>query len=1029
MITPTDTSEKGFQKHILKALHEENAFEISHSDDFDREFCLNRNQLFRFLEETQLDIFQYIQQKGERTFLARLDKRIKEKGIIEVLRKGIKLNDKTIMVFYKQPNSLYNMRDKKRFDANIFSVTEELIYTDNNRNRLDLTVFVNGLPILTTELKNAFTHQAVKDAIKQYKEDRNPKDKIFNKGRCMVHFAADTQNVFMTGSLAKDKTAFFPFNKGLNEGKPHPPFGAGNPADPEGIKTRYLWKEILTKTCLSNIIEKFAALIEKKDEETGKEETIQIFPRYHQLMVVQQMLHHAKTNGVGHRYLVQHSAGSGKSNSITWLAHQLTSLYDERGETPLFDSIVVVTDRTVLDRQIRNNIKAFAQVKRIVEGITGEARDIKALDPNEDTFSKTTHMRLALANNKKIITCTVQTFPHVLKVVQDMPTKNVAIVIDEAHSSQSGEAAASLNALFADLSSEAIPKDESGNISTEDLLNYLIEGRRMLSNASYFAFTATPKNKTLETFGSPQEYQNEHGELKRRFLPFHTYSMKQAIEEEFILDVLKYYTPWKSFYKVKEKAGAEGDELFDTQQANKKIRTYVEGHELAINEKSRIMIDHFNKHSRHRIDNKAKAMVVCRSIESAMKYKEGFDAYLKEINSPMKTIVAFSGKKKHWKTGEEMSEESMNNFPDNNNDIPKQFQKNEYRFLIVADKFQTGFDQPLLHTMYVDKQLRDVQAVQTLSRLNRAKKPEKSETLVVDFYNTRDEIKEAFQPYYTTTILSEETDPNKLNDLQELLDDTQIYDEESITQFFIDYYDANTDREVIDKSIAHIQRNFYEDLTKDQQIEFKANAKSFVRTYSYLSRLLDFKNQYWEKLWLLLKRLIPFLKIEEEQDEENILEVVDMDSYRTRLQSEMSNIALESEQGYIPPIPVQMGGMMTSTEYDTLDAIIEAFNRRFALDDEDMPEGVDRKDAEELLGKTIPEKLMEHSDGLQAIKNSDKTNARHESNDLVLAEMKKLMMTNTGLFKMFIDDDNFKNRYQEFIFDILWTKVKNELRK
>ena len=1022
-----DTSEKGFQKLILKVLKEENGFVITDSNDFDREFCMNRDQLFEFLRDTQLDNFDYIQQKGERSFLVRLDKGIREKGIIDVLRKGVKFNDRTINVFYPQPNSKYNPRDSARFTSNIFSVTEELIYTDDNKNRIDLTLFVNGLPILTMELKNAFTHQAVQNAIKQYMQDRDPKDKIFNKGRCMVHFAVDTQQVYMTGSLAKGKTAFFPFNKGLNEGRPHQPFGAGNPDDSDGIKTRYLWREILTKQSLANIIEKFAALIEEKNEETGEVKTIQIFPRYHQLMVVRQLLNDAKSNGIGKRYLIQHSAGSGKSNSIAWLAHQLTGLFDQSGEKPMYDSIIVVTDRTVLDRQIRNNIKAFAQVKRIVEGITGASKDIKALDPNEESMSKTAHMRLALANNKKIITCTVQTFPHVLKVVQDMPTKNVAIIIDEAHSSQSGDAAASLNALFADLNSEDIPKDEEGNISTEDLLNYLIDGRKMLSNASYFAFTATPKNKTLETFGTPQPYNDENGERKQRFFPFHTYSMKQAIEEEFILDVLKNYTTWKSFYKVKEKADAEGDELFDTQEANKKIRIFVEGHELAINEKARIMVDHFNKYVRHRINNKAKAMVVCRSIESAMKYKEAFDAYLKEINSPIKAIVAFSGKKKHWKTKQELTEEKMNNFKDGNNDIPKQFKKDEYKFLIVADKYQTGFDQPLLHTMYVDKQLSDVQAVQTLSRLNRAFKPDKKETFVLDFYNTVDEIKEAFQPYYTTTILSEETDPNKLNDLQELLDDTQIYDEELITRFFVEFYDTAANRETLDKTIDSIKRNFNEDLTKEQQIEFKANAKSFTRTYSYLSRLLDFKNPYWEKLWLTLKHLIPHLKIKDDMDEENILEVIDMDSYRTSLQNESAQIYLVAEEGEIYPIPVQMGGKLTTGQYETLQSIVDAFNSRFG--DIDWPEGVDSKDAEELLTKTIPEKLMSQSDGLEAIKNSDKANARDESDDMVAAEMKKLMMTNTGLFKLFMDDSNFKTRYQEFIFDLLWTNARNEMRR
>lgn len=1027
MIQPTDTSERAFQKLIAKALIEDQGYKVSVSNDFDREFCLNKNQLMDFLEKTQLANYNYIQQKGERSFLVRLDRRIQEKGIIEVLRKGLKYNDKTIQFFYPEPNSSYNQKDQANYEANIFSVTEELIYTDNNKNRLDLTIFLNGLPIITMELKNAFTHQAVKNAIKQYMYDRNPKDKIFNLGRCMVHFAADTTQVFMAGSLAHENTAFFPFNKGQNEGKPFAPFGAGNPVNPNGLKTAYLWEEILLKSSLSNIIEKFATLVEEKDPETGKIKRAQIFPRYHQLTSVKQLLLDSKNNGVGGRYLIQHSAGSGKSNSITWLALQLVSLYDESNTTPLFDSIVVVTDRKVLDEQLRKNIKAFAQVKKVVEAITGEAKDIKALDPEEDSFSKTTHMRLALANNKKVITCTVQTFPFVLKTVQDMSSKKVAILIDEAHSSQSGEAAASLNALFADINADDIPRDEEGKISTEDLLNHLVEGRKMLPNASYYAFTATPKNKTLETFGTKQSYQDEHGEEHFKYLPFHTYSMKQAIEEEFILDVLKNYTTWKSFYKVKQDDEATGEEQFETKQANKKIRSFVEGHELAIAEKSRIMIDHFMEHVRMRIEKKAKAMIVCKSIESSMKYKEAFDQYLKEINAPYKAIVAFSGKKKHWKTGEELTEEKMNQFPDNLNDIPKKFNKDEYRFLIVADKYQTGFDQPLLHTMYVDKQLSDVQAVQTLSRLNRAKKPAKRETFVLDFFNDVEDIQKAFQPYYTTTILSQETDPNKLNDLQEKLDEVQIYDLELIQEFFEDYYDAATGRDRLDSIISEIERNFNEELIKDQQIEFKANAKSFVRTYSYLSRIIDFKDFYWEMLWLTLKHLIPHLKIEEEKDEENILEVIDMDSYRTSRIVDKANIAMEGEEGYVEPIPVQIGGGRPESEFDTLESIVESFNRRFG--DIDWGEGVDANEAEKVLTKDIPDRLENDQDGLLSILNSDKANAREESNNLVKAIMQGMMFTNTSIYKKYADDDAFRNRYQEFIFDLIWDKLRKEPRK
>lgn len=1024
MTLSTDTSEKGFQKLIVKALLEQ-GYQESVSNDFDREFCLNKELLLEFLEHTQVAAFNAIQQKGERQFLVRLDKQIQEKGIVEVLRKGIKFFDKTVFLFYPKPNSSLNHKDILNFEKNIFSVTEELVYTDNNKNRIDLTIFVNGLPILTMELKNAFTYQAVENAIRQYKNDRSPQDKIFNLGRCMVHFAADTTQVYMTGALAKMNTAFFPFNKGQNEGKPYPPFGAGNPVNPNGIKTSYLWEEVLTRESLSNIIEKFATLISEKNKKSGKTKRIQIFPRYHQLNVVRNLLKDAKEKGVGGRYLIQHSAGSGKSNSITWLAHQLIGLYDKEGTSPLFDSVIVVTDRTVLDKQIRDNIKAFAQVKKVVEGITGEAKHIKELDPSEESFSKTTHMRLALANNKRIITCTVQTFPFVLKVVQGMTSKRVGIIIDEAHSSQSGEAAASMNALFADISTEDLEVNEEGRIDTEDLLNRLIEGRKMLPNASYFAFTATPKNKTLETFGQKQAYKDEHGEEHFEFLPFHTYSMKQAIEEEFILDVLQNYTTYKSFYRIKQEGEVSGEEEFDTKEANKKIRSYVEGHELTIADKAKVMIDHFNEHVRARIENKAKAMVVCRSIISAMKYKEAFDHYLKEINSPYKSIVAFSGTKKHWNTGEELNEDKMNRFPDGVNDIPLQFEKDAYKFLIVADKYQTGFDQPLLHTMYVDKQLSGVQAVQTLSRLNRALKPQKRETFVLDFYNELTDIQLAFQPYYTTTILSKETDVNKLNDLQEGLDDSQVYDEEIVETFFKDYYNASTDRNVLDSLIDKAVMTFNEELIKEQQIDFKGSAKSFVRTYSYLSRILDFNNNYWEMLWLFLKHLIPHLKIEDEKDEENILEVIDIDSYRISRQLENIQIELNDDGGYVAPIPVSEGGGQMVNTYDTLENIVKAFNTRFG--DIDWGQGVDPKEAEEVLTKSIPEKLEANIEGLLSIINSDKTNAREESNNLVKAIMQSMMFTNTSIYKKYADDDNFRNRYQEFIFDILWSKGRDQL--
>ena len=535
-----DTSEKGFHKLMTKELVQLHGYVETTSNDFEREFCLNVNQLMSFIQATQPVSYDEIQQKGQRAFLARLDSRIKDKGVIETLRKGLKHFDRTIDLFYPQPNSAYNTKDQDRYQANIFSVTQELIYTENNKNRLDLVIFLNGIPIVTLELKNAFTRQAVQNAVRQYIRDRSGRDKLFHFARCLVHMAVDTDEVYMSTHI-NGTNNFLPFNKGLNDGKPHAPFGAGNPEVKEKLKTWYLWQEVFSKSSIANITEKFAQIVSEKDPDTKKIKRKLIFPRYHQLKAVRDLLSDVKKNDVGKRYLIQHSAGSGKSNSITWLAHQLVGLYDKSNTQPLFDCVLVVTDRTVLDEQIRDNIKNFSHVRRVVEAITGKLKDIKQLDSSEDSASKATHMRLAIANNKKLIICTVQTFPSVLKTIQEMEEKRVAIIMDEAHSSQNGQAAASMNAYFASQNLEELEADEEGNISTEDILNHLIESRKMLPNASYFAFTATPKNKTLETFGIPIPYTDEHGERHTRFIPYHTYSMKQAIEEDFILDVLQNY--------------------------------------------------------------------------------------------------------------------------------------------------------------------------------------------------------------------------------------------------------------------------------------------------------------------------------------------------------------------------------------------------------------------------------------------------------------------------------------------------------
>lgn len=985
----TDTSEKGLETLIEKSLLEEENYRLSFPTDYDRDLCINKKLLLEFLQSTQPDALDTIQKRGEEKFFKRLAEQIKQRGIIDVLRKGVKDLDLNVWLYFKSPASNLNEKANKLHQSNIFSVTRQLHYSLSNRNSLDMAVFINGLPIITFELKNHWTGQNVKHAIRQYQYDRDPKEPLFAFGRCMVHFAVDPDLVYMTTALTGVSTFFLPFNKGVNN-------GAGNPTNPNGLKSDYLWKEILTKKSLSDIIENFAQIVEETDEDTGKVKRKLVFPRYHQLKVVQKLLADAKAKGVGVRYLIQHSAGSGKSNSITWLAHQLVSLHDAANSQTIFDSVIVVTDRKVLDKQIRDNIKQFAQVAKVVEAIDKGSKQLK----------------LALEDGKKIIITTVQKFPFVIDEIGELAAKRFAIIIDEAHSSQSGETASKMNWVLSEKKGEYRPESEETNEEeedSEDEINRIIEQRKMLKNASYFAFTATPKNKTLETFGrkgiQPDDSIGESG----KFYPFHLYSMKQAIEEEFILDVLKNYTTYQSYYKL-HKAVDENPE-YETRQAHKKLRAYVESHPFSIREKAIVMIDHFHSEVRKQIKGKAKAMVVTKSINNAIEYYKAFNEYLKEINSPYKAIVAFSGKRTI--NGIDYEEAQLNGFP--SGDIPRIFKKNEYRFLIVANKFQTGFDQPLLHTMYVDKKLSDVQAVQTLSRLNRAYKPDKEDTFVLDFFNSVEDIKTSFEPFYTTTVLSEETDANKLNDLQDALDNAQVYSKEDVIQF-TDLYFKSADRSALDPIIDECVYQYRNHLSPDAQIDFYVKAKSFNRTYAFLSKLLSFNNSYWERLYWFLKFLMPKIKpLENEDLAKGILEAIDLDSYRLS-KTTTDNIKLAGEEE-LDPTPAIARGKKGETEFDKLESIINEFNTRFGIDNWTDDDKVKR-----FLFEQLPADLAKDQDTVNAVNNSDRQNAKITSDKKVEDLMQDIIFTYTDLYRKFTDDADFKRQYLDFVFDKIWNQ-------
>ncbi|MGI6415191.1 MAG: type I restriction endonuclease subunit R [Thermoguttaceae bacterium] len=969
----TDTSEKGLEALIVESLICDAGYVSGRPEDYDRDHAVDLTKLVEFLKATQPDELAALELEADgpkrAQFLSRLQGEVAKRGIIDVLRKGVRHGPVSIELFCAAP-SPGNLKAAERYAANIFSVTRQLRYSkDETQLALDLGLFINGLPIATFELKNRLTKQTVEDAIQQYKRDRDPRELLFQFGRCMVHFAVDDQEVRMCAHLQGKHSWFLPFNKGFND-------GAGNPPNPGGLKTDYLWNEVLTKDNLTDILENYAQVLEEKDNK-GRKKRRQIFPRYHQLAVVRALLADAKKNGVGRRYLIQHSAGSGKSNSIAWLAHQMVGL--QRAGKPVFDSVIVVTDRRVLDRQIRDTIKQFAQVGSVV----GHAE-------------RSGDLRRFLQAGKKIIITTVQKFPFILdEIGNEHRRQKFAIVIDEAHSGQGGRTTAKMHAA---LSEEGEEEEET----IEDRINRIMESRKLLKNASYFAFTATPKNKTLELFGKKQR--------NGQFRPFHAYTMKQAIEEGFILDVLKCYTPVNSYYRLVKTI--EDDPEFDTRKALKKLRKYVEGHEHAIREKAEIMIDHFHDQvvARRKICGHARAMVVTTSIKQAMQYKVAFDAYLEQRKSPFRAIVAFSGD--HEFRGEEnVNEAKMNGFP--SSAIPERFREDPYRFLIVAEKYQTGFDEPLLHTMYVDKVLSGIKAVQTLSRLNRAH-PDKHDTFVLDFVNDADTMEQAFSDYYRTTVLSRETDPNKLHDLMGDLDRFQVYAWPAVEQF-VELFLGGAGRDQLDPILDACVATYNAELDEDAQVAFKGKAKMFVRTYSFLAAVLPYSFREWELLATFLNFLIPKLPAPQEEDlSKGVLESIDMDSYRVEVQAQI-DISLADEDATLDPVPLGGSGGKPEAEIDLLSNIVKAFNDQWG--------NIPWKDADKVrkvITEEIPTKVSADKAYQNARKNSDKQAARLEHDRALARVMTDLLADHTELFKQFSDNASFQKWLKDTVFNMTY---------
>ena len=957
-----------------------NGYRIGNPEDFNARFALDEVRFWDFLETTQKEELEKLKRQSDWKIkiLDRFDKLMKKYGILRLLRKGLAVDDAHFTLFYVAPLQNSSQSIKDNFESNQFSVTRQLRYSlSNPLEEIDMVIFINGIPISTIELKNQWTGQNAKvHGVNQYKHKRDITQPLLNFGRCIVHFAVDTDEIYMTTKLDGANTFFLPFNLGNNYGK-------GNPPNAFGHKTSYFWQDILKRESLANIIQHFVRFDGAENDALNKKTLY--FPRYHQLEVVRKLIKDTTQNGAGKTYLIQHSAGSGKSNSITWLAYQLIEAYPESDAVagtktvnqPLFDSVIVVTDRRLLDKQLRDNIKDFSEVKNIV------APAYKSAD-----------LKSALENGKRIIVTTIQKFPFIIEGISDMSNKQLAVIVDEAHSSQSGRSADKLN--------EAIGNtgEDQDYVDYQEKMLQAMQARKMTGNASYFAFTATPKNNTLEKFGVKQEDGS--------FKPFHLYSMKQAIEEGFILDVLANYTTYRSYYELEK--SIEENPLFDTSKAQKKLRAYVEKHKQTIGTKAEIMLDHFASSvvNTKKLNGKAKAMVVTQSIESAIRYYQALQQLLDKRGNPFKIVIAFSGTKEM--DGIEYTEAQMNGFPES--ETKDKFDEDEYRMLVVANKYLTGFDQPKLSAMYVDKKLQGVLAVQTLSRLNRSanRLGKKTEDLfVLDFFNSTEDIQKSFDPFYTSTTLSGATDINVLHELKDSLDDSGIYEQSEVEDFNEKYFNK-VDAQFLSPIIDVAAQRFVTELGLDEKLkaDYKIKAKQFVKIYGQVASILPYEMISWEKLFWFLKFLIPKLKIDDKDDDllDKLLESVDLSTYGLERVKLNTSISLDESESELTPQNPNVRGAHGEEEKDELESIINGFNEKWFQGWEATPE--DQRVKFISLSKSV----QAHPDfNAKVAQNADDQNRELALKKILDDVMSQQRRQELELYKLYAQDPSF---YQAF---------------
>ncbi|WP_297868487.1 type I restriction endonuclease [uncultured Flavobacterium sp.] len=993
-------TEQTFEEAIESNLLEHGGYVKGSSTDFEVKLGLFPSYITNFLKVSQpkaWDKIANIHKDGvEQKVIQRLVKEIDLRGVLDVLRKGFTDYGVKFQMAYFKPESSLNPEADQLYQTNHLSVTRQLYYERVGKNSLDMVLSLNGLPIATIELKNQFSGQSVENAKKQYVYDREPNEPIFQfKKRTLVHFAVDTDEAFMTTKLDGKNTRYLPFNLGYNN-------GAGNPPNPNGYRTAYLWEQVWTKDSFMDIIGKFLHLSVEEFEMNGvkkKKETI-IFPRFHQMQVVRTVTADARTSGAGKNYLIQHSAGSGKSNSIAWLSYRLSSLHDDQNNR-VFDSVIVITDRKVLDSQLQNTIYQFEHKDGVVQKIDKDS----------------TQLANAITAGSHIIITTLQKFPFILDKIGEIPARKYAVIIDEAHSSQGGEATKKMKEVLSAKSLEDAERDEAYTgleEDAEDEIRKSMLARGKQNNLSFFAFTATPKPKTVEVFGTI----GKNGKPE----PFHLYSMKQAIEEGFILDVLKSYTTYKTYFKLSKQI--EDDPKVNKKKASRAIGRFMSLHPHNLAQKTEVMVEHFRQIVSKKIGGKAKAMVVTSSRLHAVRYKEEFDKYIKEKGyNDVKTIVAFSGKVIYDNAPEGVTEVELNGFAEK--ELPRKFASDEYQLLLVADKYQTGFDQPLLHTMYVDKKLSGVKAVQTLSRLNRMCAG-KEDTFVLDFANETQDILDSFQPYYELTSIRENSDPNHLYDLKSELEKANVIWETEVNNFCNVFFKSSKSLSASDQGKLNsyvdpaVERFKALPTEKDDamgtitnQDDFKNTLQIFTRTYSFLTQIMPFSDVDLEKLFTYGRFLLKKLPRTSQNDKFKLGDEVSLEYYRLQKVAEQS-ILMESQSVYELEGGGQAGIRLTKEEEANLSEIINVLNKKFHTE---------FNTADKLLFDQIEEEMvMDEKLALQA-KSNTIDNFKFGFEEMLLDKFISRMEQNQDIFTKMMDDKEFGDVVRSYMLKKVYDRL------